>query len=234
MFTVYVGQMINGVKVTGHAPSGKYGRGFTVTCRCGIEIIKYTAQLKRGGTSCLCPDCKAFEVHLNPNLKVNRTHGETGNYLHRTWENMRRRCRGDWNSTRWKDKGIRVCPEWDRSYEAFAAYVRAELGERPAGRYSLDRIDNGGNYEPGNIRWATDHQQMANRSKDWRWINRKKVPPADDDPVWADLVGDLPATMDHRALAAHLGVGKTKLQGILGHLGKKCIRKKRTLSDPLV
>ena len=233
MFTVYVGQVIDGVKVTGHAPSGKYGRGFTVTCRCGASIIKYTVQLKRGGTSCLCPECKAAELASNQNLKKNQTHGETGTYLFRTWDNMRRRCSGSWNNQRWKDKGITVCDEWQNDYSAFADYVRSHLGERPEG-YSLDRIDNDRGYEPGNIRWATDSQQMTNRKTGWKWKDRKKASPAVEDPVWVERVGDLPATMYHDQLAVHLGISSEKLRGILSLLGKRCVRKSQTLSDPLI
>jgi hypothetical protein len=56
-------------------------------------------------------------------------------------------------------RGISVCAEWKKSFTAFLQ----ELGEKPNDKLSLDRINNDGNYEPGNVRWATRAQQLANR-----------------------------------------------------------------------
>jgi hypothetical protein len=58
-------------------------------------------------------------------------------------------------------RGIHVCDAW-RPPRGFSAFI-AHIGRRPAKHMSLDRIDNNGNYEPGNVRWATPHQQLANK-----------------------------------------------------------------------
>jgi hypothetical protein len=63
---------------------------------------------------------------------------------------------------RYGGRGIKVCEDW-QDYPTFRDYIETHLGPRPAG-CSLDRVNNDGNYEPGNVRWATAKEQAANRA----------------------------------------------------------------------
>ena len=90
------------------------------------------------------------------------THGLTQHEHYQRWYMMLYRCENP-HSNRYKSYGARgviVCDRW-HNVRLFIEDLK-KLGPCPAG-YSMDRIDNGGNYEPGNVRWASASEQQWNR-----------------------------------------------------------------------
>lgn len=96
-----------------------------------------------------------------------RRHGEavkgSESVEYRTWSRMKTRCTNpnDAGYHRYGGRGIAVCARWASSFEAFLA----DVGRRPGPGYSIDRIDNDGDYKPGNVRWTTRAQQTLNYSR---------------------------------------------------------------------
>ncbi len=87
------------------------------------------------------------------------------------WKNMKQRCYNP-NNDQFCDyggRGITVSKEWISSFETFLEDVGRK--PRPEHLYSLDRIDNDGNYEFGNVKWATFFEQSSNRRKQARIEN---------------------------------------------------------------
>jgi hypothetical protein len=89
------------------------------------------------------------------------TKSQTREY--RIWSGMRGRCNNK-NAPSYRyygARGIKVCARWERSFDNFLG----DMGVAPSKSHSIDRINNDGNYEPGNCRWATRRQQMTNTSR---------------------------------------------------------------------
>jgi hypothetical protein len=125
-------------------------------CTCGTWK-KVEASHLTNSRSKSCRPCSA-KVVANT---VHRTHSKSGSKVYRAWQSLKTRCynRNAKKSYKYHGAlGVIVCPEWLDNFEAFYAYV----GDPPTRYHTIDRINPWGNYEPGNVRWATMAEQMAN------------------------------------------------------------------------
>lgn len=86
--------------------------------------------------------------------------------LYRIWAGIKQRCGNPRNSAYpdYGARGISYFPAWEDA-SMFIADIMQEIGPRPSNRHTLDRRDNNGNYEPGNVRWATHVEQVQNRRR---------------------------------------------------------------------
>ncbi len=131
-------------------------------CRCECGTVRELQQgaLTRGAThSCGCWRSERRKAHP---VKVRHGGARREHVLpeYRVWHTMWARCENPNipGFKYWGGRGIRVCPEW-AAFERFLA----DVGPRPSPQHSIDRINNDGHYEPGNVRWATRSQQQTNR-----------------------------------------------------------------------
>jgi len=136
-------------------------------CKCGTRQDVLVFALRNGKSqSCGCLKREQVATLAQRTLT---THGRAGgdkDPLYRLWLRINKRCYNPQaHNYRWYGaRGISVWEPWRHDAGTFIAYIEHNLGPRPTG-HSLDRQDNDGNYEPGNLRWATAAEQARNRRK---------------------------------------------------------------------
>ena len=124
-------------------------------CDCGKEKPSLISHLLNGSTiSCGCKKGKNRVTHgQSATGKRTKVYG--------TWSSMKYRCSNpkDKFYKSYGGRGIKVCDEWKNDFLSFYNYI----GEPPSKIHQIDRIDNDGNYEPGNVRWALPVENACNK-----------------------------------------------------------------------
>ena len=136
-------------------------------CDCGTKSTVHGSRLKQGASkSCGCvatERVKSWEKHGMANMR-----------LYESWSGMMKRCFNPKNKNykHYGGRGITVCERW-MDIQNF----ESDMGERPIG-HSIERINNEGNYEPGNCKWATRKEQNNNKRTNRNYESRYGKRPA--------------------------------------------------------
>jgi hypothetical protein len=157
-------------------------------CVCGTVSSVSTQALVHGGSrSCGC-------LRRERAAKATFRHGYSARTEYGIWKTLRARCNNKKNVAyvRYGARGIRVCSAWDCS-DGFPAFL-ACVGKRPSPNHTIDRINNDGNYEPGNVRWATTQEQVRNTRRNV-WVREGSVSMIAEDfaklhGLWGQTVRD--------------------------------------------
>ena len=150
------GERFGRLRVLREGKKSKYGAAqWDCLCDCGTFKTIIGSSLKTGLTrSCGCLNNETWETMITKHNLVRHP-------LYETWAGMNKRCTNprSKNYCNYGGRGISVCARWKDSFPNFLE----DMGEKPSSKYSLDRINNDGNYEATNCRWATRSQQNLNK-----------------------------------------------------------------------
>lgn len=147
-------------------PTKQRNRGAVVwrcKCDCGTECLTTSTSLIRGKKSCGCLKHEILSKQAKEQ-KHRLIHGMVRTKDYYRWTEIKKRCQNPncKNYPNYGGRGIKVCDEWCQDFQSYYDYV-SKLPHYGEEGYSLDRINNDGDYEPGNVRWATRTMQARNK-----------------------------------------------------------------------
>jgi hypothetical protein len=154
-----IGQKFGRLTLISLMPNKRY-RTFFCKCDCGNTlVIRGDSILRSKLPSC---GCYFKEIMRELQHRSHITHNKTNTRIYKEWQNMKKRCLypNFEHYDRYGGRGISICPEWKEHFESFYKWAIAN-GYNDT--LTLDRVNNDGNYEPANCRWATRTEQVNNR-----------------------------------------------------------------------
>jgi hypothetical protein len=186
------GQRNGSLVVVGEVSRVRAGIVYRCVCDCGGQVDIVATCLR---SRFACPACTR-SVLWDAGQRRGMRHGHSTGRTYSIWVNMRQRCLNP-RSPSYKDyggRGIGVCERW----LSFVNFLE-DMGERPSGNHSIDRINPNGGYSPDNCRWATAIEQSQTKRLSRQRVEKALFALQDRYPdavlaIWTELLGCVPSS----------------------------------------